>query len=316
LKKAKTGFVYSDIFLSHDTCPGHPEAPERLRAVAREVKRGLGSLLLPIDPAPAPLEWIKTVHRGSYIDELKIACERGDRFFHDPESLICRETYSCALNAAGGVLEAVDAVMDNRVFNAFCALRPPGHHGFPDRAMGFCFFNNAAIGARYAIERYGLKKVAIVDWDVHHGNATQEIFFFDPAVFYISIHQRSIFPGTGLEDEKGAAAGLNFNLNIPLDGGAADAEYLEVFERTVIPAIENYSPDLIIISAGFDAHADDPLGGMEVSSGGFGCMTRLVKDAAENICPGRIVSVLEGGYSLKGLSASVRRHLEALSGAY
>ncbi len=315
MKKAKTGFVYSDLFLDHNTGPGHPETPERLKAVGREVKRGLEALLLPIEPAPAPIEWIKTVHREEYIEEFKSACEKGRGFLHDPETPLCRETYSCALNAAGGVLEAVDAVMDGRVFNVFCALRPPGHHSFPERAMGFCFFNNAAIGAMYAIKRYGLKKVAIIDWDVHHGNATQEIFYFDPAVFYVSIHQRSIFPGTGLEDEKGGGAGLNFNLNIPLDGGAADAEYLEIFERAVIPAVKGYSPDLIIISAGFDAHADDPLGGMQVSSGGFGCMTRLIKDATEKICPGRIVSVLEGGYSLKGLSASVRRHLEALAGA-
>ncbi len=308
-----TGIVYGEMFLMHDTGPGHPERAERLMAVMDKLEREnmLGRLRV-IGPEKAPLEWIERIHCGDYIEKVRKACAQGAPFMHSPDTPVSKHSYDAALHAAGGVLKAVDLVMEGRLKNAFCAVRPPGHHALRNRAMGFCLFNNIAIGAKYLLDEYGFERVAIVDWDVHHGNATQDMFYDTPEVLYISIHQHPLFPGTGNADEKGSGKGYGYNLNIPLEAGAGDEQYMAVFKKEIIPALKEFRPEFILISAGFDAHADDPLGGMEVTGEGFAGMTKMLKRVAEEFCGGRIVSVLEGGYSPEGLPDSVYEHLKVL----
>ena len=229
-----------------------------------------------------------------------------------PDTPISEDSYDAALAAAGGVLAAVDAVMEGRIRNAFCAVRPPGHHSLPNQAMGFCLFNNVAIAARYLQKKHGVAKVLIVDWDVHHGNGTQEVFYDDPTVLYFSVHRYPFYPMTGSKAERGAGDGLGFIINVPLPAGTGDAEYRKAFREILMPKAMDFDPDFVLVSAGFDAHEDDPLGGMEVSSEGFAEMSRLVKQIADRCCEGRLVSVLEGGYDLEGLADSVEAHLRVL----
>jgi acetoin utilization deacetylase AcuC-like enzyme len=209
-------------------------------------------------------------------------------------------------------LAALDEVLGKRVNNAFCAVRPPGHHAETERAMGFCIFNNVAIGARYAQMNHKLKKILIVDWDAHHGNGTQHIFYEDPTVFYFSVHQFPHYPGTGSDEEEGEGEGKGFTLNMPMCAGSGDLEYIEVFENILYPEAIKFSPDLILISAGFDGHKDDPLSNLNLSAGGFKRFTQVVLKVAEECCEGRVVSVLEGGYNLKAFSESISSHLSAL----
>ena len=216
------------------------------------------------------------------------------------------------MKAVGGVLAAVDAVMHGEVRNAFCAVRPPGHHAMVDRALGFCIFNNLAIGVRYVQQEYGLSKVLIVDWDVHHGNGTQAAFYEDPNVLYFSVHQYPFYPGTGAESEKGRGKGLEYTINVPLSWGSTDEDYLKVFEQRLRPAALAFAPQFVFISAGFDAHEHDTLGSMRVTTEGFGQLSRVVKQIADTCCQGRLVSVLEGGYGLEGLAASVEAHIRVL----
>jgi acetoin utilization deacetylase AcuC-like enzyme len=208
--------------------------------------------------------------------------------------------------AAGGVMAGIDAVLEKRVDAAFCAVRPPGHHAERDRAMGFCLFNNVAIGARYAQRKHSLEKIAILDWDVHHGNGTQHMFEDDPTVFYISLHQYPFYPGTGARGERGVGEGTGFTLNIPLPAGTGEDRYLRAFDEEIVPALTDYKPDLLLISAGFDAHKDDPLGGMLLTEESFAKFTTLLQDIAP------VVSVLEGGYNLEALARSVEAHLGVL----
>jgi len=223
------------------------------------------------------------------------------------------ESYDVALLSAGGVLAAVDAVVDGDVQHAFSCGRPPGHHATPTQAMGFCLFNNIAVAARYAQREKGLPRILIVDWDVHHGNGTQDAFYDDGDVFFFSIHQSPLYPGSGTSAERGVGAGEGATLNAPVPAGSVDADYIAIFEETLIPVAREFSPDLVMISAGFDAHEDDPLAGVHITTDGFAQLTRLARDIAEEQCGGRIVSTLEGGYSLRGLSASVVAHLQALT---
>ena len=308
-----TGFVYDDIYLEHKTTEGHPETAQRLVAIVERLKaKGLYSQLYQLTPSPVLLEWLLTVHTPEYIQRAQRSCEQGAGYLDSMDTPISSKSYEAALEAAGGVLSAIDAVMAGRVKNAFCAVRPPGHHALKDKAMGFCIFNNVAVGTRYIQKRYDLSKILIVDWDVHHGNGIQEMFYDDPTVLYFSVHQYPFYPGTGSEAEKGSGKGLNYNINVPLPAGSGDGDYLRAFEEKLKPAALAFSPDFVLICAGFDAHKDDLLGGMAVTAQGFAELTQIVKGIAEKCCEGRLVSVLEGGYNLEGLAASVEAHIRVL----
>jgi len=260
----------------------------------------------------ASKDWIAEVHTRSYIESLESRAPISGYTSLDPDTTMSPGTLRAAYLAAGGAINAVDAVMNQQVDQVFCALRPPGHHAEPNRAMGFCFFNNVAIAARYAQKHHGLRRVLIVDWDVHHGNGTQNSFYEDASVFYFSIHQFPHYPGTGAQDQSGEGAGKGFTMNIPLPVGCGDEEYREIFERILIPEADRFVPDLILISAGFDAHKDDPLAGIQVTAKGFGYMTEALARLADRHCSGRLVSMLEGGYNIPALKNSVKSHLSAL----
>jgi acetoin utilization deacetylase AcuC-like enzyme/formylglycine-generating enzyme required for sulfatase activity len=311
--RPKTAFVYHDVYLEHKTTPGHPESPKRLAAIVEHLKANhLDSQLAALTPQPAAQQWIETVHAASYVERARRACAEGDDYLDSDDVPISTRSYEAAVMAAGGVLAAVDVVMQGRVENAFCAVRPPGHHALADRAMGFCIFNNVAIGVRYVQRQYNLAKVLIVDWDVHHGNGTQAAFYEDPSVLYFSVHQYPFYPGSGTESETGKGPGVGTTINVPLPAGSDDADFLEAFERKLKPAADAFRPDFVFVSAGFDAHENDTLGGLRVTTGCFGKVTRIVKDIAERSCHGRLVSVLEGGYGLDGLASSVETHLRVL----
>jgi acetoin utilization deacetylase AcuC-like enzyme len=308
-----TGFVYSDLYLKHDTGEGHPERPGRLTAIVSKLKQdGLLARLVPLQPAPAALDWITTIHAPGYIERVRNECRAGRGYVDTPDSPASTGSYDVALMAAGGLLVAVDAVMDGRVRNAFCAVRPPGHHALKNRAMGFCLFNNVAIAARYIQQKHKLARVLIVDWDVHHGNGTQAAFNEDPTVFYFSIHQSPFYPGTGGADETGAGRGLGTKLNVPLPAGCGDADYKKAFEEKLVPAAAAFKPDFVLVSAGFDAAQGDLLGRMKVTPDGYAALTRIVRGIAETYCGGRLVSTLEGGYDLGALAASAEAHLRVL----
>jgi acetoin utilization deacetylase AcuC-like enzyme len=310
---ARTGFLYDPIFLKHDTGAGHPERPERLTAIVERLERsGLMERLDRLKPAPASLEWITTVHTPEYVDHGRKSCEAGTGYVDSPDAPASRDSYEVALNAVGGVQVAIDAVMQGRVSNAFCAVRPPGHHALKDKAMGFCLFNNVAIGARYIQKKHKLSKVLIVDWDVHHGNGTQAAFYDDPSIFYFSVHQSPLYPGTGSAEEKGQGRGLGFTRNVPLPAGSGDAEYKEAFVEQLEPAAASFKPDFVLISAGFDSAEGDLLGSMKLTPEGYAELTRIVKRIAERYSHGRLVSVLEGGYNVERLAASVEAHVRAL----
>jgi acetoin utilization deacetylase AcuC-like enzyme/formylglycine-generating enzyme required for sulfatase activity len=311
--KSKTGFVYDGIYLEHKTTPGHPESPQRLTAITEHLKAtGLDAQLDHLTPRPAEEKWLRMVHAASYIERARLACAAGDDYLDSGDVPISTKSYEAAVLAAGGVLTAVDAVMAGKVANAFCAVRPPGHHAVEDRAMGFCIFNNVAIGAKYAQQQYDLAKILIVDWDVHHGNGTQATFYEDPSVLYFSVHQYPFYPGTGAEREIGRGKGLNSTINVPLPAGSDDSDFLEAFEQKLRPAAVAFAPDFVFVSAGFDAHENDTLGGMRVTTECFGKLTRIVKEIAGQCCKGRLVCVLEGGYGLDGLAASVETHIRVL----
>ncbi len=309
----KTGLVYDDIYLEHKTTPDHPERPERLVEIVKRLKaEGLYSQLLELKPTPAGLDWIETVHSPDYVERAKNSCENDTGYLDSLDVPISARSYEAAVMAAGGMLAAIDGVMEKKVVNTFCAVRPPGHHALEDRAMGFCIFNNVAIGARYIQKKYGLSSVLIVDWDVHHGNGTQATFYDDPTVLYFSVHQYPFYPGTGSRAERGSGKGLNYTINVPLPAGSGDSVYLKAFEQELRPAAFDFSPDFVLVSAGFDAHENDLLGQMAVTAQGFAKLTEIVKAIALKCCQGRLVSTLEGGYHLGGLAASVESHIRVL----
>jgi acetoin utilization deacetylase AcuC-like enzyme len=310
-----TGFIFHPEFLSHQTGPHHPEEPARLTAITRHLEAiGLLNELVYLEPTEPSLDWLMLAHTPQHIRTIEQACARGVKAL-DPDTYVSPASYRAALLAVGGALQAVDQVLDGRVRNAFVALRPPGHHAERDRAMGFCLFNNVAIAARYAQQQYGLKRVLIVDWDVHHGNGTQHAFEDDPSVLFFSTHQYPFYPGTGRASERGNGPGLGYTINVPLAAGCGNQEYIEVFEKILYPAAQAFRPDLVLISAGFDAHREDPLAGMHVTEGGYERLTTIVRDIAEQCCAGRLVSLLEGGYNLEALARSVERHLRTLGDA-
>ncbi len=310
---ARTGFVYHPDFLQHDMGPGHPESPERLRAILGRLRAtGILDRLTAIQAAPAQDEWILQVHAASYLKDLQARSPASGRIPLDPDTWISPGSIPAAYLAVGGALATADAIMAGQVHNGFCAVRPPGHHAERTRAMGFCLFNNVAIAARYVQRRYGLSRVLIVDWDVHHGNGTQHSFDEDPSVLFFSTHQYPHYPGTGGPHERGSGKGEGLTINVPMSPGQGDEEYGKVFERVLVPAADSFKPDFILISAGFDAHRDDPLASMGLTEEGYGALTGVVAGLAKRHCQGRILSCLEGGYNLTALSASVERHLMVL----
>jgi acetoin utilization deacetylase AcuC-like enzyme/formylglycine-generating enzyme required for sulfatase activity len=312
-KPGKTGLVCADIYLRHDTGSQHPERPARLSAIMRRLEEaGLLPQLVRIEPRPAAEEWLTAVHAPEYVARLRKLCQDGAAFVDSGDTPVCRQSYDVALSAAGGVLAAVDAVVEGKVQSAFCAVRPPGHHAGRQKAMGFCLLNNVAIAARYAQRKHHLARILIIDWDVHHGNGTQEIFADDPTVFYFSVHQSPFYPGTGSAAERGEGKALGTKLNVPLPAGSGDLEYRRAFQDKLQPAALAFRPDLVLISAGFDAHDHDLLGKMQISSQGFAELTRIACRIARQCCRGRLVSVLEGGYNLPALAESAELHLRAL----
>lgn len=310
---SKTGFVYHERFLDHDTGYGHPERPDRLRSIVSHLKQtGLWNELQHVMIGPATEEQILKVHTKRHYNFVKQSCEEGREILDHGDTHVCKDSFEVALLAAGGVLAGVDTVMSGVLKNVFCAVRPPGHHAESDAVMGFCLFNNVAIAARYAEEQYGVRKIVILDWDVHHGNGTQEIFYRDKSVFYISTHQYPFYPGTGSRGENGEGEGKGYTLNIPMRAGSGEKEYLESFQKEILPAIELYQPELLLISAGFDAHKDDPLANINLTEESFAKMTAMTKEVADKHCGGKIVSVLEGGYNVQALARSVEAHLKQL----
>lgn len=312
----KTGFVCHPDYLKHDTGPHHPESPQRLRAIEGHLaKTGLLDQLVktePLSETDVLMQWIGEIHTPLYIRHLERSSPAEGAVYLDPDTVMTPFSLQAAITAVGGCLSAVDGVMEGRITSAFCALRPPGHHAEAGRAMGFCLFNTVAIAARYVQKKHGLGKVLIVDWDVHHGNGTQNAFYDDPTVLYFSTHQYPFYPGTGRASERGRGEGEGFTMNCPLSAGTGDDEYIRTFEEVLAPAVESFRPDFILISAGFDAHRDDPLAGMKVTEEGYRHMTRILKDLAGRLCQNRIVSCLEGGYNLTALARSVEAHITTL----
>ncbi|MDE3035405.1 MAG: histone deacetylase [Nitrospirota bacterium] len=310
---ARTGLVYHQDYLQHDMGFGHPESPDRLRAIMAKLEAvGLLARVTGIEPAKASDEAITQVHTQSYLAQLKTLAPAEGRASLDPDTSMSPGSLQAAYLAAGGAMAAADAIMVGRVDNAFCAVRPPGHHAERDRAMGFCLFNNVAIAARHLQRRHGIERVIIVDWDVHHGNGTQHTFYNDPSVLFFSTHQSPHYPGTGRATEQGEGKGLGLTVNVPMSPGEGDDAYREVFETILVPAADAFKPEFVIISAGFDAHRDDPLAGMALTEEGYEALSRIVLDVARRHCHGRVLSCLEGGYNLTALSASVERHVRAL----
>ena len=309
------GWVYDDFFLKHDVGPSHPERPERLRAIVEALEAaGLLDRMKPLKFGMAIAQDIGAVHDPAYVDLVRIACEQGLTFIGSNDTRICPQSYGVALLAAGGVMAACDAVMAGEVGRAFCAVRPPGHHAEPDQAMGFCLFNNVAVAAEHLARRHGLKRVAIVDFDVHHGNGTQHIFEERADVLYVSLHEtpERTFPGTGFAVETGRGAGAGCTLNVPLWLGSDDATYRRMLREKVLPAVQAYEPQMLLISAGFDAACDDPMSRINLSTDAFGWITRELVSVADGCCGGRIVSTLEGGYNLTTLAQGVVEHVRAL----
>jgi acetoin utilization deacetylase AcuC-like enzyme len=311
----KTGFLYDERFLQHRTGPYHPEAPERLEVIYRGLEqRGLLSQLTIIPARPAEAHWIEAVHQVEYIRRFEEACLMGKSDLDHPDNQICEETFQTALLAVGGILETTRRVMGQELDNAFCAVRPPGHHAEADRALGFCFFNNVAIAARYLQAEWGIRRIEIIDFDVHHGNGTQHIFERDPTVFYYSIHEHPTFayPGTGREFEKGLEAGYGYTVNSPVLPGYGDEEYRDLIERDLIPTFEQFQPEVILVSAGFDAHEDDDMSNINLSTSGYSWIMNRLMGLAERYAEGRLISILEGGYSLSRLPELTFNHLEIL----
>lgn len=311
----RVGWVYHPFFLKHDTGPMHPERPERLETIVQSLDQaGLLRQMVPLGIESADVSVIERVHEPAYVELVRLACEQGMTYLGDEETNICAESYEVARMAVGGVLAACDAVMSDRIQRAFCAARPPGHHAERDHAMGYCLFNNVAIAADYLVRRYGLHRVAIVDWDAHHGNGTQQIFEDRADVLFVSLHESPDFqyPYTGHERERGQGAGEGYTLNCPMRPGSGDDEYRRAFRDRIIPTIESYAPKFLLISAGFDAAREDRVAGINLEPECFEWMTEQLAAIADRHAHGRIISVLEGGYDLPSLGRCVTRHVQAL----
>jgi acetoin utilization deacetylase AcuC-like enzyme len=309
--------IKDDRYGEHDPGTGHPESPNRLRVIHELIDREFSSLPL-IPPRPATESELALIHDPAYIQT--VANTAGRRHSQlDPDTGLSAKSFEIACLAVGGLLNAVDSILSPHSspltpHAVFALVRPPGHHAEPGHGMGFCLFNNVAIAAQYAKEKYGLKRILIVDWDLHHGNGTQNAFYDDPGVLFFSSHQYPYYPGSGSSEQSGSGKGEGFTVNAPFPTGFGDAEYFSVYDRVIRPIALEYSPELVLVSAGFDPYIKDPLGGMKVTGAGFAALTALVRDIAEQTCQGRVLLTLEGGYDPDGLRDGVRAVLQTLNG--
>ncbi len=310
-----TAIVHHPIYQKHDTGPGHPETSERYKVVMEALREDahFWESLTEITPEKASKGLIQAAHSAQHFRRVELAFENGvDRL--DADTTISMQSFDAALYAAGGAIAGVDALMQSGTKNAFVAARPPGHHATGEHPMGFCIFNNVAVAARYAQNNYKeIERVAVIDWDVHHGNGTQGIFYDDPSVYFFSMHQYPWYPGTGSRGETGFGRGLGSTMNIPVKANTQAGEQTRMFDAALEDISKKFRPDLIFISAGFDAHLTDPLGQLRLEDKDFIAMTRTVKQWADEVCGGRIVSCLEGGYNLETLGLTVKNHVAALS---
>lgn len=309
----KLAVIYDERHLKHYPPFSHPERPERVTAVYNYLKskRFFEDTEI-IQPSEATADDILRVHSKHHYEYVLTSIKDGKTLLDGGDTYIVSDSLEPALLSAGCVIKAVDLVLNGDFKSAFSLMRPPGHHAESQRPMGFCIFNNIAIGAKYALDKFGLKKIAVVDWDVHHGNGTQEIFYNSSQVYFISLHQYPFYPGSGAEGERGKGEGNGYTLNFPLSAGTTGKTYLEIFKDKIIKTLNDFDPQLLFISAGFDAHKDDPLANIELTENNFADMTTVLRDFAENKKIG-IISVLEGGYNLDSLSASVYEHLKVLN---
>ena len=307
-----TLLVHHPIFADHIVPSGHPERPDRMAAIARALEAPEFVGLKRVLAEPAPFEAITAAHPASYVEMLREATPESGLRRIDADTTLSPMSFDATSHAAGAGCLAVDAVVAGSAANAFCVVRPPGHHATPARGMGFCVFNNIAVGARYAQRKHGLEKVLIADWDVHHGNGTQDIFYSDPSVFFFSTHQSPWYPGTGAEAETGEGRGIGTTLNCPFPAGSGREEILGAFRRKLLPAAKEFKPDLVFVSAGFDSRRGDPLGRFTLSDNDFAELTSVMIEIASVSAQGRLISVLEGGYDLEGLGLASAKHAEAL----
>lgn len=309
-----TGYLYDDLFLQHDAGEGHAESPARLIAIRDLVaQKDWGETLLHLTPEPADLETVALVHTRDYIDLVERECASGATRLSTGDTNLSPATFGVALTGVAAAVQAVDQVMAGDVKNAFCAVRPPGHHASAERGMGFCLFNNVAIAARYVQAAYGVERVLIADWDVHHGNGTQDTFYSDGSVFFMSTHQSPLYPGTGAVEETGEGPGKGANMNRPFPSGAGNDEIVGAFRNGLLPAARDFRPEFTLISAGFDSREGDRLGSFTITDDGFRELTRIMVEIANIEGGGRLVSVLEGGYTPAGLASAAVAHLEELS---
>jgi len=310
---AATGLVIADAYLEHLTGAGHPEQPARVTAIVeRLADDGLLARVHRLEPEPAPDEAILRCHTVAYLRTASADVAEGERQLSTGDTRISPRSLDIARLAAGGVIAAVDAVAGGAVANAFAVVRPPGHHATPTRGMGFCLFNNVAIAARHAQAAYGFRRILIADWDVHHGNGTQEIFFEDGSVLFFDTHQHPLYPGTGLATDTGRGAGLGLTINCPFPAGSGRREIVGAFRERLLPAAARFKPDLVLVSAGFDSRVGDPLGGFTLTDEDFAELTTIVREIAVEHAGGRLVSTLEGGYALAGLASAAASHVRAL----
>ena len=304
----KTGLIISDTYKNHDTGNGHPEKIDRVTAVIENFKKIDDKNLIWKKPAKFNLSLINKTHSEDYVNQVEKSFPKKGLVFLDGDTIISPGSKDATKDAVGSIISAINGVENKEFNNAFCAVRPPGHHAEKDKAMGFCIYNNVAVGANYLIEKYKYNKIAIIDFDVHHGNGTQDIFYDNEKVLYISTHQYPYYPGSGSEKEKG-----NFDnvLNIPLKAGTTSEEYLNAYE-IVLNKLKTFKPEFLLFSAGFDAHIDDPLAQLMLSSEDFYKITKRTLECSKAFCKGRVVSILEGGYDLRALQSSTKRHVDAL----
>ncbi len=304
----KTGFISTKSSLNHDTGDGHPENKFRIQSILERLKKKNFADLEWSEPNKFDESYLKKTHNSLYIDEVKKAFPAKGQFFLDGDTVISPGSKEASYDAVSSIISAVDSVKSKKLKNAFCAVRPPGHHAEYDKAMGFCIFNNVAVGANYLIDKYKLKRVAIIDFDVHHGNGTQNIFYSNKKVLYISTHQYPHFPGTGASNERGTHNNI---FNIPLPAGTNSDEYFDAYEH-VLKKLNEFKPEFIFFSAGFDAHIDDPLSNINLKSKDYFEITKRTLIASKDYCKGNIVSILEGGYDLNALAESTEEHIKAL----